>query len=159
MSPLSHDSSVQLQYASIDLLLDLASQPSILSSIEASPEIHALTDSMVARLHMQENNMINLHVTLHYLTAFVTLSHRMRRTLVKRFPVLSESLLVILHPIPAIAVAATSFFVTFVGDDKAIVDSLVDHSISASVFTAEVGQYDVDGSIIIYRSMISMIYL
>jgi hypothetical protein len=35
----------------------------------------------------------------------------------------------------------------------------VDHSISASVFTAEVGQYDVDGSIIIYRSMISMIYL
>ncbi|KDO29652.1 hypothetical protein SPRG_05604 [Saprolegnia parasitica CBS 223.65] len=119
--------SVSLQMACVDLLADLATQPWILAALEASEELHELTQSLLTdRFHMQESSVLHLQVTLYYLSTLVSLSHRFRRDLVQRFPSLSQTLPVVLHPVQSIAIAAAQFFVAFLGEDKAVVDALID---------------------------------
>ncbi|OQS01491.1 hypothetical protein ACHHYP_00656 [Achlya hypogyna] len=118
---------IGLQTASVDLLADLATQPWILAAFEASEELRHLTHTLLQdRFHLHEGSALGLQIAIYYLTTLAGLSHRFRRDLVKQVPNLSLALPVVLHPIPSIATAAAQFFVTLLGDDRAVVDALVD---------------------------------
>ncbi|OQR81844.1 hypothetical protein THRCLA_11355 [Thraustotheca clavata] len=116
--------SVELQMVCIDLLADLATQPSILTVFEDSEELFTLTKVMLFERFQMQN--CNIQAPLHYLSTLVGLSHRFRRDLIKIFPNFANLLPIVQHPIQSVAIQATKFFVTLLGDDKTIIKTLVD---------------------------------
>ncbi|KAG9414214.1 hypothetical protein AC1031_013418 [Aphanomyces cochlioides] len=113
-----------VQLACIDLIADLVSQPWILTIVEGSEEFRGLITDMMARIDMNEN-VVRLQVALHFLYVVATISHPMRKEMGKSFPPLSKALQVVLHPMPLVAKCATKFFISFLSDDRALVEGLI----------------------------------
>ncbi|CAK4776413.1 unnamed protein product [Aphanomyces euteiches] len=113
-----------VQLACIDLIADLVSQPWILTIVEGSEEFRGLITDMMARIDMNEN-VVRLQVALHFLYVVATISHPMRKEMGKSFPTLSKALQVVLHPMPLVAKCATKFFISFLSDDRALVEGLI----------------------------------
>ncbi|ETV76182.1 hypothetical protein, variant 3 [Aphanomyces astaci] len=119
------DTTVPLHMASVNLVLDLAAQPWILSQMEIADEMHQLLHIMLPRLHMQET-IPRLHVALHFLHGVASMSYRLRKAIGAKCPPLATSMAGVLHPSPVIAIAATKFFVALFADDKPLVQTLLD---------------------------------
>ncbi|CAK4085577.1 unnamed protein product [Aphanomyces euteiches] len=113
-----------VQLACIDLIADLVSQPWILTIVEGSEEFRGLITDMMARIDLNEN-VVRLQVALHFLYVVATISHPMRKEMGKSFPPLSKALQVVLHPMPLVAKCATKFFISFLSDDRALVEGLI----------------------------------
>ncbi|ETV95348.1 hypothetical protein H310_11238 [Aphanomyces invadans] len=116
---------VRLQLASVNLVLDWATQPWILDLLETSGEIVHLVEVMLPRLHLHET-VQRLHVALHFLHGVAATSHRLRKTIGSKCPPLAKVMAVVLHPVAIVAIAATKFFVALLTDDKPLVETLLD---------------------------------
>ncbi|KAF0714253.1 Aste57867_3968 [Aphanomyces stellatus] len=121
---------VHLQLASIDLVVDLASQPWVLAIVEGSDDFAHLVQTMLGRVHMNET-ALRLQVALHFLQAVSQLSHRLRKEMGRTFPPLSRALPVVLHPMPLVAIVAAKFYVSFLSEDKAMVEAQISRTCSS----------------------------